>query len=71
MQKYYPEIYNDIKPGIYKTWFLVKSSLKKELKLDYLGKNIDIDFVSRLYMNGMRGIRDIDVFPPVTLILKF
>ena len=39
MQKYYPEIYNDIKNQEYtRLGFLVKSSLKEELKLDCLEK---------------------------------
>ncbi len=71
MQKYYPEIYNDIKNQEYKRLgFLVKSSLKEGIETGLFRKNIDIDFVSRLYMNGMRGIRDIDVFPPESFDIK-
>ena len=71
MQKYYPEIYNDIKNQEYtRLGFLVKSSLKEGIETGLFRKNIDIDFVSRLYMNGMRGIRDIDVFPPENFDIK-
>ena len=31
--------------------------------MKYLGNEIDVEFVSRLYLNGMRGIRDIEIFP--------
>ena len=56
MQKYYPEIYNDIKNKEYtRLGFLVKSSLKEGIETGLFRKNIDIDFVSRLYMNGMRS----------------
>ena len=52
MQKYYPEIYNDIKNKEYtRLGFLVKSSLKEGIETGLFRKNIDIDFVSRLYMN--------------------
>jgi hypothetical protein len=42
---------------------LVQSSLSLGIKTGLFRPNINVDFVSRLYMNGMRGIRDIDIFP--------
>ena len=51
LQKYFPKIYEDLKTKEYQ----------------YLGEmvksEIDVEFVSRLYLNGMRGIRDIEIFP--------
>ena len=64
LQKYYPDIYTELKDQEYeRLGVLVKSSLKTGVETGLFRPNINVDFVSRLYMNGMRGIRDIDVFP--------
>jgi hypothetical protein len=49
---------------------MVQSSLKLGISTGLFRPNIDIDFVSRLYLNGMRGIRDIDIFPPSQFNMK-
>lgn len=65
LQKYYPEIYAELKDQEYdRLGVLVKSSLNIGIETGLFRPNIDVDFVSRLYMNGMRGIRDIEIFPP-------
>ena len=65
LQKYYPEIYAELKDQEYdRLGVMVKSSLNIGIQTGLFRPNIDLDFVSRLYMNGMRGIRDIDIFPP-------
>ena len=65
VQKYYPEIYAELKDQEYdRLGVLVKSSLNIGIETGLFRPNIDVDFVSRLYMNGMRGIRDIEIFPP-------
>ena len=38
-------------------------SLKNGIKLGLFRKDIQIDFISRLYFKGMIGIRDLDTFP--------
>ena len=46
--------------------FITKSttlSLKNGIKLGLFRKDIQIDFISRLYFKGMIGIRDLDTFP--------
>lgn len=64
LQKYYPDIYAEVKDQEYeRLGVLVKSSLKTGITTGLFRSNINVDFVSRLYMNGMRGIRDIEVFP--------
>lgn len=64
LQKYYPDIYAEVKDQEYeRLGVLVKTSLKTGIETGLFRSNMNIDFVSRLYMNGMRGIRDIDVFP--------
>ena len=49
---------------------MVQSSLKLGISTGLFRPNIDIDFVSRLYLNGMRGIRDIAIFPPSQFNMK-
>jgi len=65
LQKYYPEIYSNLKE---KEFTLMgdqlKESLKRGVQMRVFRKRIDIDFVSRIYFNGLRGIRDIKLFPP-------
>ena len=64
LQKYYPDIYAELKDQEYeRLGVLVKSSLKLGIETGLFRPNINVDFVSRLYMNGMRGIRDVDIFP--------
>ena len=64
LQKYYPEIYSTLKDQEFdRLGVLVQSSLNIGIQTGLFRSNIDVDFVSRLYMNGMRGIRDIDIFP--------
>ena len=49
---------------------LVQSSLKTGITTGLFRPNIDVDFVSRLYINGMRGIRDIAIFPQADFNIK-
>ena len=51
-------------------------SLKSGVKLGLFRKDINIDLISRLYFNGMIGIKDQDIFPaekyePTFLMLKY
>jgi len=64
LQKFYPEIYEEIKDrefNLFKDNF--QESLKRGIKSEYFRKEINIDFVTRIYLNGMRGVRDINLFP--------
>lgn len=64
LQKFYPEIYEEIKDrefNLFKDNF--QESLKRGINSEYFRKEINIDFVTRIYLNGMRGVRDINLFP--------
>jgi len=64
LQKYFPKIYEDLKTKEYQyLGELVKNSLQNGIDTDLFRAEIDVEFVSRLYLNGMRGIRDIEIFP--------
>ena len=71
LQKYYPEVYNQIKNQEYdRMGGLVKSSLEEGMASNLFRDNIDVDFVSRLYLIGIGGLRDIDFFPPSKYQIK-
>ena len=64
LEKYYPLIHKEINKKQFD--FITKSttlSLKNGIKLGLFRKDIQIDFISRLYFKGMIGIRDLDTFP--------
>ena len=41
----------------------VENSLKTGVDIGLFRADIDIDFISRMYFNGMTGIRDSSIFP--------
>ena len=41
----------------------VKKSLTKGVEMKLFRPSIDIDFISRMYFNGMVGIKNVDMFP--------
>ena len=45
----------------------VENSLKKGIKLELFRSDIDITFISRVYLIGMSGIRETTVFPEYEL----
>ena len=64
LRKYYPNIH----PEHQKKQFdfmtkSVKKSLTKGLEMKLFRPSIDIDFISRMYFNGMVGIKNVDMFP--------
>ena len=64
LQKFYPEIYEEIKNREFNLFKdNIQESLKRGIKSEYFRKEINIDFVTRIYINGMRGVRDINLFP--------
>lgn len=77
LRKFYPETHKEITQKQFD--FMTKSaieSLKSGVKLGLFRKDINIDLISRLYFNGMIGIKDQDIFPaekyePTFLMLKY
>jgi len=64
LKKYYPEIYERLQIKQFeKMHSSVENSLKKGVDTGLFRADIDIDFISRMYFNGMTGIRDISIFP--------
>ena len=64
LQKYYPEIWASIKSKeLSKFGKLMIQSLKKGVKMGLFRPDIDCEFIALLYFNGIRGIRDHELFP--------
>ena len=64
LQKYYPKIYKNIKQKQFSYMQeSIKGNLYRGLENGLYRKTIDVDFISRLYFNGMIGIKDKDLFP--------
>ena len=64
LQKFYPEIYKELKD---REFDLVgknlQESLERGIKSGYFREEINIDFIMRIYLNGLAGVRDINLFP--------
>ena len=64
LKKYYPQIYELLRIKQFgKMHDSVKESLKKGIDTQLFRPNIDVDFISRMYFNGMTGIKDDTIFP--------
>lgn len=65
LQKYYPTIYNEIRRKELSAFGdTFKMSLRKGVESGFFRKSIDTEFIMRIYFNGFRGLRDIELFPP-------
>ena len=65
LQKYYPAIYIEIrKKELSALGETFKMNLKKGIESGLFRTSIDTEFITRIYFNGFRGLRDIELFPP-------
>lgn len=64
LKKYYPEIYEILKTKQFdKMQVSVKDSLINGIETGLFRTDIDVEFISRMYFNGMTGIKDETIFP--------
>ena len=64
LQKYYPKIYGKIRQRQYEVMQeCVVENIKKGIALGIYRKNLNIDFVSRIYFSGVTSIKDHTLFP--------
>ena len=64
LKKYYPAIHDALKSKQFeKMHESVSNSLKKGIGTEVFRANIDVEFIARLYFNGMTGIKDEVIFP--------
>ena len=64
LQKYYPKIYASLKEKQFHIMqACVIENLKSGIESKLYRENIDLEFISRIYFNGMVNIKDKDLFP--------
>ena len=64
LKKYYPQIYERLQIKQFeKMHSSFENSLKMGMSTGLFRPDIDVNFISRLYFNGVTAIRDISVFP--------
>lgn len=64
LQKYYPKIFNWLKNEQFKVMQdSIKENLQSGMDQGYYRENLDKDFISRVYFNGITAIKDKDLFP--------
>ena len=72
LQKYYPEISDEL----YKTQFnkmmeCTTANIENGIKLGLYRKNLDADFISRIYFMSMKGLKDQILFSPQKYSSKY
>ena len=64
LQKYYPKIYASLmQKQFHVMQVCVLNNLKKGIENGLYREHIDLEFTSRIYFNGMVGIKNKDLFP--------
>ncbi|MGJ8759140.1 MAG: TetR/AcrR family transcriptional regulator [Polaribacter sp.] len=64
LQKYYPKIYASLKQKQFHVMQdCVIANLKKGIEIGLYRESINLEFVSRIYFNGIIGLKDKDLFP--------
>ncbi len=64
LQKYYPKIYKTLKHKQYEAMQnCTINNIKKGIEMGIYRKNLNIEFISRIYFLGATGIKDNALFP--------
>lgn len=64
LKKYYPQIYQRLHLKQFEKMHVsVMESIQKGVDTQLFRKNINVDFISRMYFNGMSGIKEDTIFP--------
>ncbi|OIQ29363.1 MAG: TetR family transcriptional regulator [Bacteroidetes bacterium MedPE-SWsnd-G2] len=64
LQKYYPQIYDNLKCNQFDVMNgCVSENLKRGIEMGLYRDSINIDFITRIYFNCMLAIKDRDLFP--------
>ena len=72
LKKYYPEIHRRLQIKQFEKMHVsIKNSLVKGIESGIFRPNIDIEFVSRMYFNGITGIKDETFFPLDTFSIEY
>lgn len=64
LKKYYPNIYKSIKGHQFELMYrCIQTNINRGVHLGIYRKNMNIDFITRLYFNCVMAIKDDDLFP--------
>ncbi|REG89030.1 TetR family transcriptional regulator [Winogradskyella sediminis] len=71
LQKYYPKIYASLKGKQFEKMInCVTRNLERGVSLQLYRDTIDVDFIARMYFNGMLSLKDQTIFPRDTYTMK-
>ncbi|WP_139957691.1 TetR/AcrR family transcriptional regulator [Flavicella sediminum] len=72
LNKYYPKIHATLmKKQFTVMQECVADNLQKGIDQGLFRKEIDVDFITRIYFKGMTGIKDLDTFPLDTFSMNY
>lgn len=72
LRKYYTQIYQRLHVKQFeKMHGSVKESIQKGVDTELFRPNIDVDFISRMYFNGMAGFMDETIFPQTHFTMDY
>ncbi|MDO7173372.1 TetR/AcrR family transcriptional regulator [Mariniflexile sp. AS56] len=72
LKKYYPQIYQRLHLKQFeKMHSSVTESLQKGVDTELFRASINVDFISRMYFNGMTGIKDDTYFPSTLYTMEY
>ena len=64
LQKYYPRVYKELKDNQFELInHCIAENLQRGIKDGYYRKDIDIDLITKFYLNGNMSLTDLDLFP--------
>lgn len=64
LQKYYPKLYATLKKKQFEIMNrCVEENLNRGVQSGFYRNSIEVSFVSRIYFNGVNGIKDLEMFP--------
>lgn len=71
LQKYYPEINEDLKENHFeKMMECTRKNLRRGIELKLYRSNLNVEFIARLYFLGIHGTKDQHLFPIETFPTK-
>lgn len=72
LQKYYPKAHGTLMQKQFNVMQgCVSENIQKGIDDGYFRKDIDVDFITRVYFKGMTGIKDIETFPTDLYTMKY
>lgn len=72
LKKYYPQIYQRLQLKQFEKMHIsVKESIQNGVDTELFRPSIDVDFISRMYFNGMSGIKDAAIFPQELFTMEY